>query len=175
MSIASYIIGQRYPVRLVVGTWGSQFEQPWPVFTPVHSDAEHINFPHDHWHIDWRFVPASMYRKALASIKRDIDRLDHVPAAVRLYARPLMKNWANHLELVAPRRYLRPHPNYYQGARWLPALTEAMADRRMVDRICPHRGASLCGIEPDADGIIECPAHGLRWRVDTGEVVRSAR
>ena len=35
----------------------------WPVLGPRHEDADHLNFPYQHWHIDGRFVSAALWRK----------------------------------------------------------------------------------------------------------------
>ena len=43
-----------------------------------------------------------------------------------------------------------------------------------ADMICPHRGADLSGIPPDAQGNVQCPLHGLKWHVATGTLVRTA-
>lgn len=36
-----------------------------PVLGPKHTDAEHLEFQFEHWHIDWRFVGHKPYRALL--------------------------------------------------------------------------------------------------------------
>jgi len=35
---------------------------------------------------------------------------------------------------------------------------------KLIDGRCPHQGTYLGSVMPDADGIIHCPAHGLRFK-----------
>lgn len=39
--------------------------------------------------------------------------------------------------------------------------------------ICPHRGADLSHCPPDEHGVVECPMHGVKWNIHTGQMVRS--
>ena len=64
------------------------------------------------------------------------------------------------------RPYLREWPGCPQQSEKLAnKLYEEYWDAEIdpVVRICPNRGADLSGIEPDEDGVITCPAHGLRF------------
>ena len=46
-------------------------------------------------------------------------------------------------------------------------LSKAYRNARLVNgTICPHRGADLRGIKPDADGCVRCPLHALRWNIE---------
>ena len=50
-------------------------------------------------------------------------------------------------------------------------LSAAYRDARLVNgTICPHRGADLRGMKPDADGCVRCPLHSLRWNLKTGRL-----
>lgn len=39
------------------------------------------------------------------------------------------------------------------------------------DSLCPHMGAELEDAYIDAEGVITCPRHRSRFRLDTGEVI----
>lgn len=64
-------------------------------------------------------------------------------------------------------------PAYPHGlAYWSEILNARYAGRTWngPSRQCPHRGAPLAGIEPDEDGIVTCPLHGLEFDACTGKV-----
>ena len=61
---------------------------------------------------------------------------------------------------------------YEGGLWWQHALEAAYADTRLkAGLICPHRGADLSTFQPDKNGCVTCPLHGLQWNVETGELV----
>jgi hypothetical protein len=39
-----------------------------PVLGPKHADAEHLEFPWEHYHIDWRFISQPQYESACANM-----------------------------------------------------------------------------------------------------------
>jgi Rieske [2Fe-2S] domain len=51
------------------------------------------------------------------------------------------------------------------------SLEAVMIDARMVDFVCPHRGVNLASV-PHKRGCVICPAHGLAWSVETGELAK---
>ena len=54
---------------------------------------------------------------------------------------------------------------------WLDELRQAYRNRRLDQEMtCPHRGAPLAGLQPDADGNVTCPLHRLRWNLKTGRM-----
>lgn len=50
-TVAMPEVGRRYSVPCIYATdW-----KCWlPIFGPIHEDKEFIQFPDQHWHIDWR-------------------------------------------------------------------------------------------------------------------------
>ena len=52
-----YITGKYYMVPHVRGYWFNLLDW-YPVIGPRHEDREIIKFPHEHWHIDIRFLSA---------------------------------------------------------------------------------------------------------------------
>lgn len=173
-------VGRYYMVPTVDAEWHS-FKRPWAVLLPKHTDKEIIGFPAEHYHLDLRFFPTDRWRHA--------DRWHHRTPETLIAGTPLhgerIEGWredAVHAPIDAPvvwRRQLckrkmpivrwpyaeRPIPH------WRGALEEAYkGDRLRPGLICPHKGVCLKG-QPVRDGVVECPAHGLRWNVETGALV----
>mgnify|MGYP002784344289 CR=1 FL=1 len=152
------VLGQRYRVRCV-RTDGLHYWPKWiPVLGPLHEDAAIIDFPEDHWHIDWRFAPASFF---------DFTRCRVHPLGQVISKRNTRGGLVRHA--LVYKREMPEFPNY---AHWLPELEAAHADDRLKPGlVCPHRGISLKGC-PHRGGVIVCPGHGLAWDVTTGRLVR---
>ena len=55
-------VGRICDVQVVRANW-CHTRADWPVLGPRHEDADHLNFPYLHWHIDGRFVSAALWRK----------------------------------------------------------------------------------------------------------------
>ncbi len=161
-----YEIGKWYRVPCVFGKVYSM-ERWWPVMGPKHEDAEFIQFPQQHYHIDWRFVP-----------KRCMPITPTFALAVPLTETTPTDAWyprnAN-LGKPEPRRAkcIRETPSPYPRGRatWLPRLEAAYTGCKLKPgMVCPHRGIPLESI-PAIAGVVTCPGHGLRWNVATGELV----
>ena len=77
---------------------------------------------------------------------------------------------------VEHRRFEAHYPAYpSKEMSWLPDLEAAHAGRRLKPGlVCPHRGASLEGIQP-VDGVVTCPLDGLKWCVETGALVATRK
>ena len=161
--------GHVYRVPVVRGTWWS-WTRDWVVLGPRHEDAEFIDFPHQHYHLDPRFVPLTVWR----------DAQESASGLRRILGAPLMNGlnptheWSPPEPLgVRRRKMLRSVPEWmiagaFNAAPWEAKLRAAYADDRLRDGVCPHRGADLRGMEPDEHGCVVCPLHGLRWNVATG-------
>lgn len=64
-----------------------------------------------------------------------------------------------------------PHiKDYYDGDLYKMIERGCSDGRTMTDMRCPHRGVDLTSC-PVVDGIVTCPAHGMRWRVSDGSMV----
>lgn len=80
------------------------------------------------------------------------------------------------------RTYYRPYFKWddifrhgrYEGEVVFRDLSNAFRNTKLVGpngRVCPHRGYDLSEVEPDEQGVIQCPLHALRWCAKTGENV----
>lgn len=77
---------------------------------------------------------------------------------MKLRCRRLLKSFCN------PRTKTPPH--------WLEEMEKAYAHNRLRDgHICPHRGISCRGVIAESDGGVVCPGHGLKWNLETGQLV----
>ena len=145
-----------------------------PIIGPEHRDAEIINFPASHWHIDWRFVSARMMRHARSDTpyanvvqRTAYEHVSYLPDDCKT---PLVVGEVEQHVMVCK----RPWPEYPHAKRlrnWGRALDEAFKDCKLKGMVCPHRGLSLDGAHREGD-VVTCPGHGLRWNVVTGELVR---
>ena len=56
-----YEVGRFYVVPCVRAGWPHIDDKPrwWPILGPQHEDAEFINFPYQHFHVDYRFLDAN--------------------------------------------------------------------------------------------------------------------
>lgn len=182
------VLGAFYRRPCVRAHWPTNRIRWLPILGPVHSDPEHIRAKFQHVHVDYRFLDMEI-REYLARHGWDFAE---DPPVNRIYSTPISlvsphghdkavaldeihrmevnpKCWLS----VRRRKYQGTYPCYpYEIIPWLHDLSEAYADRRLIDgHICPHRGADLTGFVPNDDGVITCPLHGLRWCTRTGRMV----
>jgi len=158
------VVGEFYMVPTVSGVWNYRPARAWPVLLPGHTDAEIVNFPHFHYHLDTRFLPQfledSLYRATTAPLMT-YERLNPggLPEPVLRRRRcqrrqydmswlPKKSGWPQELQKAFRRQTLKP------------------------GRVCPHKGICLKS-QPVVDGVVTCPGHGLRWNVETGKLVTS--
>ena len=162
-SAGSVVVGNYYSVPHVATNKDVFHRKPGtliPIIGPEHEDAEFINFPFDHWHIDWRFVNRSLFKQ-------------RGNGWVVLGTPINVSNTTNEI-IHKVRKCLREMP-VFPPARvpWRPKLEAAYAGCKLKPgMVCPHRGIPLNGC-PVKDGVVVCPGHGLRWNVETGELLRS--
>ncbi len=167
-----YEVGKFYKVPCVKAT--TRFNLGGgliPIMGPLHSDAEFINFPHPHWHIDFRFLGAHAWgRVHQRRFHGDSACYTHVAQKDPHWGGPIL----DHAFGVQTRRMQckRAFPLYpYKLATWLPKLKAAFSDHRLKPGlVCPHKGISLADCPRDGD-VVTCPGHGLRWNVKTGALV----
>ena len=150
-----------------------EYTADWPVIGPKHTDAEIIGFPHPHYHMDVRFV-SKRHAECLVGrslwTARDIYM---IAAAVPLSIRVPGGGIEPHPPIIYRRRKcIRAGRHPERWAPWHVDLTNAYADASIVQTpagpVCPHKGAPLGSIAPDADGVITCPLHGLRFCAKSG-------
>lgn len=188
-------LGKYYTRPCIRAYWWVSQSQPtwWPVLGPQHTDAGIINFPHQHYHVDYRFLSQRL--------RNAIDRTANGERIHPIYVQPIATVWP---EPIPGHGYTKPVnlddmalsdipqsqwfqwrrlrfktdqlPPYPPGVPWLDALQDAYAHARLSKgRICPHQGADLSGIKPDAAGIVRCPLHGLCWDWQTGQLAPQGR
>jgi hypothetical protein len=152
-----------------------------PVLGPKHSDSEHLNFPFDHYHIDWRFVGHTPFNR----LKRERSVLSRVltndgtdpwnktitrsPELRRIKCKREMPEFPKVSQIIVRSAYSAGDGG---GQKWARMETaQAMVCNKLKPgNICPHRGIDLTPfIKPD--GIVICPGHGLRWDTKTGELL----
>lgn len=110
-------------------------------------DVEDIGVSEWHFHIDYRFLSQKHLR-----IGRDTDfRGRSIPFAYRniitFEEKPETSIKWRKCRRLYPERYPVPE------VRWMSALQQRYEGKQLTDDMkCPHRGASLVGLAPDADG-----------------------
>jgi hypothetical protein len=161
----SYEVGKFYDVPTVYGEIRGLVRH-WPVLGPMHSDGEIIGFAPDHYHLDWRFIG-----------ERVIDSVTH-HGRMSMFATVIHAGVGSALNpnglpepILRRLKCKRQFPNYpHWRAPWMAKLEAHFAGCRLRHRVCPHRGVPLNSLPVSTDGYITCPAHGLRFRADTGEL-----
>ena len=166
--------------------WGRSQIRWYPVLGPPHSDAEIIRFHPRHWHVDFRFLrkrerQMGFYRRTARSedpisdvfvvpVTTVFPDLPGNPVNINVDDLPDGRYPVESYLRTMRRRYNGPYPEYPRHViPWLPELQDAYRDQRLgPDLTCPHRGAPLGEMEPEEDGCVTCPLHGLRWDPRTG-------
>jgi nitrite reductase/ring-hydroxylating ferredoxin subunit len=172
------IVGRLYSVPCIFVA--SQMRTAWmprdgwvPTLGPKHSDAEHLDFAHPHYHVDWRFVGDKPYEAACWMRGADIPHARVVTSTTMRYVVAG--------SLVMKRRACRRampdfpahNPKSISGPdkRWVSLERAHRGCTLRPGNICPHRGIDLTTfIKPD--GTVVCPGHGLAWDTRTGELLQ---
>lgn len=145
-----------------------------PVIGPKHIDAEFLEFNWNHYHIDWRFLPAPQFRRVMEQspsgsplghvLTSDTEwsNLTGVPALRRLQCRREMPEFQGRGNIVRWGEHI--------GRKWerMERAQAFVCNKLKPGNICPHRGIDLTPFIKD-DGTVICPGHGLRWDTKTGE------
>lgn len=172
MAEPAFIIGEFYKVPCVEWMYFGRKDW-WPVIGPRHNDERIIGFAYDHYHVDYRFLNRS--QRAFLDMPLTYAR----PHAV--FTSPLAPMRFSEVPVEAPsavptlkrRKCSGEYPVYpHKDAPWKRKLEEAYECASMKAGVCPHQGVSLSGLQI-VDGVVTCPLHGLRWKVDTGALVRT--
>lgn len=147
-----------------------------PVLGPRHEDKKHLDFPLEHYHIDWRFIAPRKFELADASRGGVVhgNVLTNTGGGKLSHAEPTMKRRKCH-------RVMPDHPRVTQAV--LPPRRRASGDtgwqtmereyacaRLKPGNICPHRGVDLTPFIRQ-DGTVTCPAHGLSFDTTTGSLI----
>lgn len=169
-----YTVGQMYRVPCVRVSKHHWLGSGWvPVIGPEHEDAEIVNFPYQHFHIDWRFVSDRGFRAAGGDglipsrvLGIPVMREDtHSRAVIEEGPMPMLRKC---------RRAMPAYPRRPALTAWLHELEAKFANCKMTGMVCPHRGLPLVGAQTDGD-VVTCPGHGLRWNFKTGDLVPERR
>jgi hypothetical protein len=173
--------GAFYLVPTVRYVWNNR-DGDWPIVGPKHTDAEVLNFPWPHYHVDLRFIATEL---AIRLSRR------HPAGVTGLTVLPLCRHPDGSRDAIAPhpdpvwrrrrcRRAIAPTPrDYYEFVRGrralMPALEAAYQDATLISGpkglVCPHRHAPLGSVAPNCNGHVVCPLHGLKWDLGTGRLV----
>jgi hypothetical protein len=164
IDLEPYKVGRYYRVPTVTA-YLFDWLRPWPVLEPMHNDAEIIGFRYDHYHLDWRFVSERAFKS--------LERKNWYRSVLSIPLMTSERQNAQGLPLPVMRRLKckRDMPVFPERAPFIGKLEDRYAPCRMKRGICPHQGVSLRSL-PERDGVVECPAHGLRWWVKTGALAR---
>lgn len=182
--MTEYTIGKFYTVPTVRAYYLDRLDT-WPVIGPKHEDTEYINFDHQHYHFDFRFMTTAQLTRMRKHISFTGYASDGDGA---LYSQVLILhderfgfrftgehlNSSLPLPVVKRLKCRRAMPAYTVQPGWLPALNQAYAGKFLVSgHICPHRGADLTGLAVDDAGCVTCPLHGLKFDMKTGRLSMS--
>ena len=141
-----------------------------PVLGDWHTDKE-LAADFEHAHVDVRFIELAKLVKygwshnVFSQYFTHAAVLGHLPqqrAALR--ERPMLcvaKLNQNEHWMAGPGGYLEAVARN---------LKNGGAKLNLNCKVCPHRGTPLNSIKP-TNGIILCPAHGLRFSAETGEII----
>lgn len=128
-----------------------------PVIPFIHQDPE-LNNPRHHVHYDYRFMNADL-KIALLSV----EGKSTIPV---LNTRSSEEFTLREMVCVHPTQEVDPCFLVRKGFLFTNHLDDACRGRKFNGKVCPHKGYSLEGIDPDADGVVTCPLHGSRWNKD---------
>jgi Rieske [2Fe-2S] domain len=127
-----------------------------PIIGSLHQDAE-IGADFDHYHYDRRFCKDQIPPDAvIALISGGKHFFPKQTTEIIYHAKKC--HWSKDISF---RNYM---PKVVDRL-------EQLQTGQMQNLICPHRGASLASIEQH-HGCVVCPLHGLKWKIETGELVR---
>jgi hypothetical protein len=162
-------VGRQYSVPCVRCAWLTDEPEYWPVTGPLHADVEFLRFDRHHYHCDARFLSAEQWDRAFRTLGSD-----DVPGTAALATTVIHGLEEIHWRDLRCRRHYRfPLPLPGLELNGFRELQSAYADKHLLGarKLCPHRGAALASIPPDAAGCVVCPLHGLRFHCATGRLV----
>lgn len=142
-----------------------------PVWPQLHDDAD-IGFPDQHYHVDWRFVSDEDIR--CVTVTAYGSHFRNASIEVMLAQAILLVIVRESVKAGPVDRLQRCHrdqltwPSHHRAPE---RLEPKYKNAKLKCGRCPHWGFDLNSVAPDANGIIQCPGHGLCFRADTGQVV----
>ena len=189
MAASEFVIGKHYTRPCVKAMWDRKIAW-WPVLGPLHEDSEFINYPYQHWHVDYRFLSKknqSFDAFALPIMHYLVIEPDHGKPVSELESDRAKWGEAAFSRLaLGDTRWFAwrsrkcqaswpDHPS--RQTKWIGDMENAYAGSSALrpdgSLVCPHRGAPLDGLR-QSDGCVTCPLHGLKWNATTGALKRTA-
>lgn len=142
----------------------------WPVWGRKHNDIEFFNFPHQHYHIDPRFLNKRQWS--------DFSWVSERTPLQYVQSQPLSHSG---LPSGPPKPVLRrmrctmAHSQWgHDGAEIVLEMNKAFSGRQCAKGkrgfVCPHQLFPLGSVQA-VDGVVTCPLHGLRINAETGVVL----
>lgn len=178
MSETAFVLGKVYKRPCVRAAWCGRVDW-YPVIGPLHEDNEFIGFQHQHFHVDYRFLPfrardrsyscrvrfSEVFGSPISTIAPLLDsplecfEQGHVHAwsehpfqpMIRLDDLPHEGVPLESYYATKQKKFLGDYPEYpSKSAYWIPKMEEVFKEAKLKPgMICPHRGADLSGISPD--------------------------
>lgn len=131
---------------------GPRHQLHLPIVDNLHTD-EGLDRPH--YNLDARFLTKRMHADLFLPNRQRVAGQD---VKITLHVFQCLRE--------------QPQKPLYYGNELYKIFESACDDgRRMVGLKCPHKGTDLSTC-PVVDGVVTCPAHGLRWRVANGDLVK---
>jgi hypothetical protein len=170
-------VGERYLVLAVYTRDLCMHHLRRPSWLPLlgdpHTDAELLPGADPHWHIDMRFVTDAQ----LAALRHGHHYTTVGPPRPGIEYSMVFYHGGR--GFTSPRQ-----PTILRGPELRPMICRRQFDfpefgsRSLTPKLarylrplgscwtCPHRGFNLKQVPPNAEGVIVCPGHGLRFHLD---------
>ena len=171
-----YEVGKFYEVLCVRAAWPNSDDKPrwWPVLRPQHEDGDFIQFPYQHFHVDFRFLDADSRRLESGALRDSLafscvitssnilpedgrnERSEGLPTSAPTIGQIAeAASWLRSRRLKCKAQWPAYPPA--QKVHWLAPLERAYKDRRLMQgRYCPHKGTDVSTIALDGDAVT-CP------------------
>ena len=129
----------------------NNMEYPIPIINHPHSDEE--NGQHqEHYHVDFRF-----FNKRKFLLRDDaMAQIINIPLRLNATFNPIYKP----LICIRSHQLHITHPKHVKNSKI----------GCMKKYKCSHKGYNLAN-EPIINGCIQCPLHGLKFNIKTGEII----
>lgn len=177
-TVSNPVVGQVYLVPCIFSgncAMAGRSHHYWPIIGPWHEDVS-LGFEHWHYHFDFRFF-TDMEMASYNTPARNFARVQlsatvgHNDNGQKIYSDEALPVSRRRMKM------LRQMPEFPKSldptGRKMEFVRKAEAQcrhLRMKCMVCPHRGMPLTGM-PIKDGAIVCNGHGVKWNVETGEMI----
>jgi len=168
--------GKHYLVPTVHGMW-QQRVRDWPVIGVRHNDAHCLQFEHQHYHLDGRFLRCFWLDDEYwfwRNVGGSPLMLDAAGKLADLSAPTWRRRKCQHVTSPSiDAVYGMVADNAARFLQWRCHFDEWTGKQASHDGrgwVCPHRKVPLADHAP-VDGVITCPLHFLRIDAATGKVL----